>query len=311
MRKVLITGIFGSAASYMVEYLREHQPDVEIHGIGRWHTDRVLRALDGVRLIECDLNDLGSVIGAVKSSGPDYILHLASHANVRASFDTPVAVFENNVKGTLNLFEALRITHRRPVVLIASTSEVYGQLAAEDCPVSENHATNPANIYAVSKLTQEKIALTYAAAHHIAVVITRAFGYINPRRPDIFSSAFARQIVEIERGQRSTLAHGNLDSTRTLLDVRDVCAAYWTAVTSCEWDQVYNIGSTAPITVREFLESIKGLSTGAIPTALEPRLLRSVDVTMQIPDVRKFASTGWKPVHSFSESLAFLLDHYR
>ncbi len=49
-----------------------------------------------------------------------------------------------------------------------------------------------------------------------------------------FSSAFAKQIVDIERGKQDILFHGNLDSVRTLLDVRDVVDAYWVAAEKCD-----------------------------------------------------------------------------
>ena len=50
------------------------------------------------------------------------------------------------------------------------------------------------------------------------------FTYMNPRRDNLFQSAFAKQIVEIK--QKKFLNHGNLSSVRTL-DTEDACSAYW------------------------------------------------------------------------------------
>ena len=59
------------------------------------------------------------------------------------------------------------------------------------------------------------------------------FGYINPRRDDLFATAFAKQIVQIENNLASVLKHGNLKSVRTLIDVRDaVFESYWLAAQS-------------------------------------------------------------------------------
>ena len=201
MSIALITGIEGSCASYLAEYLLEQ--GLEVHGFARWHSATKNKNIEKIRQkikrIECDLNDLSATIRSLKESKPDYIFHLAAHANVKVCFSNPIAVLENNIKNTINLFEAIRILEYDPVVQHCSTSELYGIIKKEDCPVSETFQLNPVNPYAVSKLTQEKIASCYYHSFGIKVIITRTFAYINPRRPEIFSSAFAKQIVEIEK----------------------------------------------------------------------------------------------------------------
>ena len=62
----------------------------------------------------------------------------------------------------------------------------------------------------------------------------------------------------------------------------------------------------------EFLELLKKMARTAIPSRVDPGLIRPADVTLQIPDTRKFAAaTGWKPKYSFQDSVAFLLDYWR
>lgn len=319
-KRVLITGINGSGASYLAEYLSTI-PDVEIHGITRWHTDRsrvtggysnLINAQSKIKLFECDLTDLSAVIRALEQSQPDIIFHMAAHANVRICFVNPIAIFNNNTNGTLNLLEGLRILKMKPVVHFAGTSEVYGQVRPEDCPIKETHTIDPINVYAISKLAQEKLCRSYYLTYGIPVVLTRSFSYINPRRPDIFSSAFARQVVQIERGELKTLTHGNLESVRTMVDIRDIADAYWSAVNKCDYGEVYNIGGSASITVGEFLKELISHSKVEIKTEVNPALLRPIDVTMQIPDVTKFCEkTGWSNKISLSDSIEFLLEHYR
>lgn len=214
----------------------------------RWHSSNgsgksnIESIKKKVKLYDCDLNDLGSTIRTIKQSNPDYIFHLAAHANVRSCFDNPIAVIQNNVNSTLNLFEACRILESKAVIQHCSTSEVYGQVRKEDTPITEQTQLNPVNPYAVSKLAQEKIASCYHTSFGLPVIITRMFAYVCPRRTDLFSSAFAKQVVEIERGQRDELVHGNLDSTRTLIDVRDMADAYWVASQKCDQGIPYNMG---------------------------------------------------------------------
>lgn len=248
--------------------------------------------------------DFGAVCLGLGS--PDVIFHLASKADVRKSFDSASEVFGNNVLGTINLFEAVRGSGADPLVVLCSSSEVYGN--PEAYPIAEGWPMRPLNPYAVSKASQDLLGQMYGRCYGMRVVITRAFGYVNPRRRDLALSNFARQIVEIERGERDVLLHGNLDAVRTFCDVRDVVRAYALAVEP----GIYNIGSDEPVTVRECLEMLMDLSDKPIRTKEDASLMRPSDVTNQIPDCRRFKElTGWEPEISLEESLGWLLETYR
>jgi len=314
--KVLITGIAGSGGSYLAEYIIATHPHVEVHGMLRWHSTAGLENLEKVRervhLHECDLNDLGGILSVLKEVQPDAIFHLASHANVRASFDTPHAVLSNNILGTCNLFEAVRFLDLNPVIQHCSTSEVYGQVDPEDVPITEDCPIRPSSPYAVSKAAQDFLGLTYFRSYGMKIIRTRMFAYINPRRSDLFATSFARQVARIEAGLQKELLHGNLDSIRTMIDVRDAMEAYWVAVLHCDPGEVYNIGGNTSISVGEFLELLKKHSYTEIQARQDPALLRPADVTLQIPSVEKFTeATNWRPKISFDESVRFLLDHWR
>ena len=81
------------------------------HGVARWHStaaaSNLSSVIDRVKIHECDLCDLGSVYIVYLMFSQHMVFHLASHANVRAGFITPISVIQNNVIGTLNLFEAI------------------------------------------------------------------------------------------------------------------------------------------------------------------------------------------------------------
>ena len=315
-KKVLITGISGSGGSYLADYIIDNQKGVAVHGISRWHSTTAQDNLSAVRgkvvVHECDLNDFSSIFSVLSRVKPDAIFHLASHANVRASFITPLAVLENNIRGTANLLEAIRLVKIDPVVLMCSTSEVYGQVDKKNVPITEDCPINPINPYAVSKTAQDFLGNVYFKSYGMKIVRTRMFAYLNPRRGDLFATSFARQVALIEAGRQKELLHGNLDSTRTIIDVRDAMAAYWAAAKKCAYGEVYNIGGTTVITVGEFLALLKKHAKCPIPSRVDKNLLRPTDVTLQIPSIKKFvAATGWKPNYSFEESVAYLLDHCR
>jgi GDP-4-dehydro-6-deoxy-D-mannose reductase len=314
MWNVLITGITGSGGSYLAEHIIEKHKDVKVWGICRWHSTSVLANIENIKdkitVREADLMDISSIIRVLRDCRPDRIFHLAAYANVRKCFETPLAVINNNIMGTANLLEAVRLTCPKSLVQICSTSEVYG--TPQTVPIKENHPLCPVNPYSVSKLAGESLAQCYHKSWGIDVIITRAFAYINPRRPDLFASAFAQQVVNIENGKQKVLRHGNLESIRTLIDVRDIVRAYWIACEYCKPGVPYNIGGTEPIDIGTFLFKLRQHTKSKVATELDSSLLRPVDITMQIPDTTRFVElTKWKPQYSLEESIEFLLDTYR
>lgn len=312
--KILITGIAGSAGSYLAEYICNYQRQVEVHGIAGFRTSR--ENLEGVKdrviIHDADLMDFGSILTILQRVKPDAIYHLAAYANVRASFTTPSTVLRNNIIGTSNLCEAVRALQQDPIIQLCSTSEVYGQVDAKDIPIGEETPFRPASPYAVSKVAQDMLGWMYFAAYKMRIVRTRMFSYLNPRRPDLFATSFARQIAWIESGRQKVLLHGNLDSVRSFIDVRDAMRAYWLALLHCKPGEVYNIGGTKGIKVGEVLERLIALSRVPIPTEFSQELIRPADVTLQIPCVDRFvAVTGWEPQYTFDDSLQDLMSYWR
>ena len=314
--RAIVTGISGSGGSYLAEYIVTNHPEVEVHGLSRWHsttsTDNLAAIRDRVTVHETDLMDFGSVFAAIESVKPDAVFHLAAHANVKASFSTPNAVLSNNILGTSNLFEAIRLAKINPVIQLCSSSEVYGQVDPKYVPIKEDTPLRPASPYAVSKVAQDLLGWTYFTSYNMQIIGTRMFTYLNPRRTDLFATAFARQVAWIERGLQKELVHGNLDSVRTIIDVKDAMRAYWEAILRCQPGEAYNIGGTTTMKVGEFLERLIAISKVPIKTRTNSNLLRPADVTLQIPSMDKFVEeTEWQPSVTFEESLTNLLDYWR
>jgi GDP-4-dehydro-6-deoxy-D-mannose reductase len=314
--RALITGIAGSGASYLAEYIIQNHPQVKVHGISRSHSpaqnENIDKIKDRITVHEADLLDSGCVSSIIEKVKPDAVFHLAAYANVRASFTTPHAFLSNNILGTVNLFEAIRLARLDPVIQLCSTSEVYGQVDPQHVPIKEDAPLCPVSPYAVSKVTQDLLGLSYFLSYGMRIIRTRMFTYINPRRADIFATSFAKQIAWIERGLQQELLHGNLDSVRTIIDVRDAAHAYWEAIIHCRYGDVYNIGGVIAVTVGDVLRRLIGMSNKQIPTRPDPALLRPADITLQIPCVDKFIQeTGWKPKYTLEESLQYLLAYWR
>jgi nucleoside-diphosphate-sugar epimerase len=134
------------------------------------------------------------------------------------------------------------------------------------------------------------------------------FSYTNARRKNLFQTAFANQIIEIERKEKKILKHGNLNSVRTFIDIDDAMEAYWLTATRGKIREIYNIGGDKIISVKNFLKELCLVSKEKIICKVDKNLLRPTDVTLQITNSKKFRKhTGWKPKIKFNESVIKLL----
>ncbi len=318
MTKSLVTGASGFVAYHLIKLLLEKGEDV--YASVRWNEDlsRIEPLKDKIKMIPMDLIDLGSCIRALQESNPDYVFHLAAQSFVPDSFAYPYQTIMTNTLGTLNLLEALRILKDSidPVVHICSSSEVYGQINEDEVPVDESQPFRPQNPYGVGKLGADAIASVYYKCYGIKTIRTRMFTHTGwGRTMESAEVSFARQIALIEAGKQEPIVYvGNLDSVRTIADVRDAVRAYYILVRKCQPGEVYNIGGDRTMKIGDVLNYLISLSTmkDKIKIQIDPKKLRPADVTLQIPCVDKFKNeTGWKPEIRFEETALSLLEFWR
>ena len=302
--------------SHLAEYFLSDFPDTEVHGLVRWRSPltNIQKILPRIQLHQGDLRDLNSLIQLLRKVKPDRIHHLAAQSYVDMSFVAPADTLNSNIIGTCNLLDAIRIVGINPRVHICSSSEVYGQVLPDEVPITELTPLRPASPYAVSKVGEDMIAFQYGLSYQLDLVRTRMFTHTGPRRGDVFAeSSFAKQIAEIELApSRGPVRVGNLDSVRTLADVRDAVRAYKLLLDKCPAGEVYNIGGKETMTVGDILETLKSLARVSIDHVVDPARLRPSDVTLQIPDTSKFFKvTNWEPKISARQTLSDLLDYHR
>lgn len=309
-KKILITGVSGSGGSYLAEYILKNHKKVKVYGIYRKANQNNLKNIKSKsKLFKCDLNNYSRVKKLINKIKPDVIFHLASNADVKQSFIKPYEIVKNNVLITLNLLEVLRVIKSKSIIQICSTSEVYGDIDKKyNSKIKELSIFKPNNPYAVSKLFQDQISLNYFKNFGLKIIITRMFTYLNPRRKNLFASHWAYQINKISQGKQKYLFHGNLNSTRTIMDVRDAMRAYWLSACKCEVGQVYNIGSDYKMKIKNFLYILRKVSGVDFKPKLSKKLLRKSDIYYQIPNSKKFfKATGWKPKIKLKDSIKYLL----
>lgn len=314
--RILITGVTGFAGSHLADYILSRHPDVEVFGIVRWRSrmENIQHILDKVHLHEADLKDMVSLKKCLSEIKPDRIFHLAAQSFVPTSWVCPSETFAINAMGEINLFEAVLSLNMNPRIHIAGSSEEYGMVNPDEVPMTERNPLRPLSPYAVSKVAQDLLAYQYFMSYGLDTVRTRGFNHTGPRRGEVFiCSNFARQISEIEKGQKSPVIHvGNLEAKRDFTDVRDMVRAYWLALEKGESGEVYNIGSGKALTMQSILDMLLAQTRVPVKIEVDPKRLRPSDVPILLADSKKFRLiSGWKPVVPFEQTLKDLLSFWR
>jgi GDPmannose 4,6-dehydratase len=323
-KRALITGITGMVGSHLAEYLLE-RTDWEVFGMCRWRSplDNLsnvagrINAGDRISLLYGDLRDTLSIQAVVAKAQPDYVFHLAAQSFPRTSFDAPLDTMDTNVQGTVRVLDALKQTSPKAVIHVCASSEVFGRVPKEKLPIDEECSFHPASPYAISKVGTDLVGRFYAEAYGMTVMTTRMFTHTGPRRGDVFAeSTFAKQIAMIEHGLIPPVVKvGNLQSLRTIADVRDAVRAYYMLLTvNPIAGAYYNIGGVHSCTVGDVLNTLLSFSTrkSEIRIEVDPDRLRPIDADLQIPNVSKFEKhTGWKPEITYDQTLRDLLDYWR
>lgn len=314
--KILITGVTGFVGSHLAEYCLSLDQQVEVIGTCRWRSRRenIEHLEDAINLYECDLRDASSVKTLLADIQPERIFHLAAQSYVPSSWNSPGETITTNVIGQLNIFEAMRETNSTASIQIAGSSEEYGLVHPEEAPITEENPLRPLSPYAVSKVAQDMLAYQYFQSYGLRVVRTRAFNHTGPRRGDVFvTSNFAKQIAEIEAGQRPPIIHvGDLNPKRDFTDVRDIVRAYWLSLEHCSLGEVYNVASGKAYRIKEVLKILLDNSGQDIEVVEDPERLRPSDVPLLLGDNSRFCkATGWIPEIPFEQTAKDLLDYWR
>jgi len=254
---------------------------------------------------------------AIKDTKPDYVFHLAAQSFPKTSFSAPIDTLDTNIQGTTRLLEAIRKHCPSSIIHVCSSSEVFGRVPKDKLPINEDCGFHPASPYAISKVGTDLVGRYYAEAFQMKVMTTRMFTHTGPRRGDVFAeSSFAKQIALVEAGFLPPIIKvGNLESLRTIADVRDAVRAYFLLVTSNpQAGESYNIGGSYTCKVGDILNFLLELSShkDQIEIKIDQDRLRPIDADLQVPDTTKFKNhTGWKPEIPFEQTMLDLLNYWR
>ena len=257
----------------------------------------------GFTLVHGDIRHPGDSANALR--GAAAVVHLAARPGVRPSLRDPGLYAEINVRGTIHLLEAVRHQGVEHVVL-GSSSSVYG--VQEGGPFDEEATPcRPASPYGASKLAAEVYCATYHRLYGTPVTCLRFFTVYGPRqRPDMAIHRFTRLIEE----GRPLPVYGDGTTRRDYTYVDDVIDGIVRAVERPDGYQVYNLGNSEAVALRDLIAIIERVLGKTAVTSTEPPQPGDVPITHASID-RARRALGFRPQVKIEEGVRRFVELFR
>ncbi|MEZ5291381.1 MAG: GDP-mannose 4,6-dehydratase [Vicinamibacterales bacterium] len=232
----------------------------------------------------------------------DVVFHLAAAVGVKLIVERPVHTIECNVHGTEVVLR--HASKKKKLVLVASTSEVYGKSAdvpfREDADLVLGATTRHRWAYACSKMLDEFHALAYWKEKRLPVVIFRLFNTVGPRQTGQYGMVLPNFVRQALSGQPITV-FGDGTQSRSFSYVGDVVRALLALMTEPRAiGQVFNIGNVEEVTIRDLAERVKAAAGSAseIVTIPYDQAYDSgfEDMPRRVPDLTRIRQlVGYEP----------------
>jgi len=260
MKQTLVIGAAGFVGKYLVR---------ELEGNGH----RVCAA----DIPDLNILDAESLDKTFAKTEFDYVVNLAAISSVGTSWKDPVMTLEVNVRGTLNILNAVQKYCPKAKVLLVGSAEEY---APKDAPLTEEDRLEASNPYGITKIAQENFAELYRKKYGMKIVCTRSFNHTGiGQNTNFVLPSFVKQVAEIEKnGKPGKIFVGNLAVSRDFSDVRDVVSTYRNLLENDNEYNVYNVGSGKAYLLSDLLDYIVSLASVPVEICIDPEKFRPVEV---------------------------------
>ncbi len=309
---ILIVGGAGYIGSHVVKQLNEAGfATVVYDSLKKGHREAVLSG----DFIQGDILDTNRLSQVFRKHQIEAVMHFAADSVVGESVESPLAYFENNVAGTINLLKIM-INFEIKRFVFSSTAAVYGE--PEQIPIMEDNPTKPTNPYGESKLMIEQILSRCDEAYGLRYISLRYFNAAGADPSGILGEDHQPEthliplILQVALGQRENINifgtdYPTPDGTciRDYIHVTDLAKAHILALQALiegKISTVYNLGNGKGYSVKEVIETTRKVTGHKIPTIETKRRLGDPSILIS-SSAKAFHELNWKPELSNLETI--------
>ena len=317
--RALITGGAGFIGSHLSEALLEQGHKVLVLdnlSTGSFENIAHLKGRDGFEYFIDSVENEPLLAELIDRA--DVVFHFAAAVGVKLIVEQPVYTIETNVHGTEVVLK--HANKKKKLVVIASTSEVYGK--SEDVPFREDSdlvmGPTPKHrwAYACSKAIDEFLALAYWKERKLPVIIVRFFNTVGPRQTGQYGMVIPNFVRQALAGEPITV-FGDGTQSRSFTHVKDVVDALLKLIVEPKAiGQVINIGNTQEVTINQLAERVRELakSQSVIKRIPYDEAYESgfEDMPRRVPALAKIEGLiGYKTRFVLDDILNQVIDYFR
>jgi UDP-glucose 4-epimerase len=320
--RALSTGGAGFIGSHLAEALLDAGHEVEVVddlSTGSMENIEHLKNRHGFRCVIDSVTNEDLI--AEQTDRCDVVFHLAAAVGVKLIVERPVHTIETNVHGTeVVLTQANRSSQKKKLVIVASTSEVYGKSTEipfrEDADLRLGATWKHRWAYACSKALDEFLALAYWKEKKLPVIVVRLFNTVGPRQTGQYGMVVPNFVRQALSGQPITV-FGDGSQSRSFTYVGDVVDALMRLVDEPKAiGEVFNVGNGQEISILGLAEKIKEM-TGSQSEIVKVPYDQAYgegfeDMPRRVPDITKLQKfTGYEPKVQLTEILTRVIAHFQ
>ena len=317
--RALITGGAGFIGSHLSEALLAHGHEVLVLdnlSTGSIENIAHLKGRPGFEYFVDSVNNEPLLAELIDRS--DVVFHLAAAVGVKLIVEQPVHTIETNVHGTEVVLK--HENKKKKLVVVASTSEVYGKSDRvpfrEDSDLVLGPTTKHRWAYACSKAIDEFLALAYWKERKLPVIIVRFFNTVGPRQTGQYGMVIPTFVRQALAGEPITV-FGDGTQSRSFTHVSDVVGALLKLIAEPRAiGQVFNIGNTGEISIRDLAERVRTMAGSSSTLKFVPyeEAYESgfEDMPRRVPDLGKLRGMiGYEPKNALDDILVDVIDYFR
>lgn len=317
--RVLITGGAGFVGSHLSETLLERGDQVSVlDNLSTGSIDNIAH-LKGHPGFDYTIDRVeNEPLLAELIDRSDVVVHLAAAVGVKLIVEQPVHTIETNVHGTEVVLKLAN--KKKKLVVIASTSEVYGKSTSVPFGEEADLVLGPTSkhrwAYACSKLIDEFLALAYWKERKLPVIIVRLFNTVGPRQTGQYGMVIPTFVRQALAGHPITV-FGDGTQSRSFTYVGDVVRALVALIDEPRAvGQVFNIGNGREISIEDLAERVRTLTGSKSEIVRIPydQAYESgfEDMPRRVPDISKISAlVGYRPTVELDEILERVIESFR
>lgn len=324
MAKILVTGGAGYIGSHTcVELLNSEHDVIVLDNLCNSSEESLNRVQQicgkTLTFVQGDIRDAQVLDQVFQQHHIDAVIHFAGLKAVGESQQIPLAYFDNNISGSIQLVQAMQ---RAGVfnLVFSSSATVYDE--ANVSPLNEDMPTGmPSNNYGYTKLMVEQLLQKLSLAdERWSIALLRYFNPVGAHKsgrigedPQGIPNNLMPFVTQVAVGRREKLAifgndYDTVDGTgvRDYIHVVDLANAHLCALNNrlmAKGCRAWNIGTGQGSSVLEVVKTFERVNHVPVAYSIEPR--REGDVATSFADnSRAVQELGWKPQYTLEDMLA-------